>query len=266
MPMNLVLVRHGQSEGNVAVKAAKAGDDQHVLHPEFRKRHSSLWRLTNKGIEEARTTGQWLKENGLAHFDRYYTSAYLRAMETASYLELPDAKWYIEARLREREWGQEDLVSSEERKLLQESAFQKQENPYYWKPLNGESMADACMRVRDLMETLHRETDEKQVIVVCHGEIMEAFQIEIERWIPAQYKQHIQSEGTKNKIHNGQVIQYSRQNPHNPQEVYPYLNYKRSISPWDLSLCDPQWQQIQRKGFSNKDLLFLAEETQRIIE
>ena len=45
--MDLVLVRHGQSEGNVARSRSMMGD--HSLYVgEFLNRHSSLWRLTNK--------------------------------------------------------------------------------------------------------------------------------------------------------------------------------------------------------------------------
>src|SRR3989344_3907849 len=50
-PLELVFVRHGESEGNVAVKAAERGDTSYFT-PEFRKRHSSTWDLTKKGIQE----------------------------------------------------------------------------------------------------------------------------------------------------------------------------------------------------------------------
>ena len=43
-PLELVFVRHGESEGNVAVKAAENGDTSYFTE-EFRKRHSSTWDL-----------------------------------------------------------------------------------------------------------------------------------------------------------------------------------------------------------------------------
>src|SRR4051812_39658497 len=62
----------------------------------FLKRHSSLWRLTDRGREQARTAGEWLREHtrssrdadpARAHIEsviyRYYVSEYIRAMETA---------------------------------------------------------------------------------------------------------------------------------------------------------------------------------------
>jgi hypothetical protein len=49
MPMDLVLVRHGESEGNVVYGLARQGD--HALFtPEFLSRHSSRWRLTRLGV------------------------------------------------------------------------------------------------------------------------------------------------------------------------------------------------------------------------
>ena len=44
-------------------------------------------------------------------FSRLYTSEYLRAMESAAYLDLPDANWYAETFLRERDWGVLDLLN-----------------------------------------------------------------------------------------------------------------------------------------------------------
>src|SRR5271154_4881825 len=104
MPIDLVLVRHGESEGNAARRLSFAGDDS-AFTQEFCSRHGSRLRLTDRGREQARIAGDWLKENIGKHFDRYLVSGYLRAMETAALLELPDAIWYQEFYLREREMG-----------------------------------------------------------------------------------------------------------------------------------------------------------------
>lgn len=97
--------------------------------PEFRRKHSSSYRLTDKGIMQAKLAGmqtnheserggnlihvigQWILEHTGGVFDRYYTSEYVRAMETASLLELPNAQWYTEIVLRERDKGHLDNVS-----------------------------------------------------------------------------------------------------------------------------------------------------------
>jgi broad specificity phosphatase PhoE len=49
MPNNVIFVRHGESEGNHAIRMKRdRGID--LFTPEFRKRHGSRWRLTDKGI------------------------------------------------------------------------------------------------------------------------------------------------------------------------------------------------------------------------
>ena len=55
--LELTLVRHGQSEGNLAYRRAGQGDDS-LYDGAFMDRHSSLWRLTDRGRREARAAGE----------------------------------------------------------------------------------------------------------------------------------------------------------------------------------------------------------------
>ena len=265
MPVDLVLVRHGESEGNVAVHSSKRGDDRHVENPEFRGRHSSWWRLTPKGVQQAEQAGAWIREHIGSSFDRYYTSAYTRAMETAGHLSLPNASWYIEPKLRERERGKEDLVSSRERELLVDSARERKNAPLYWRPLNGESIADTCERIRVMHETLHREADGGRVIIVCHGEVMEAFRVTLERMTHHDYIDWTSSDDPADRINNGQVFHYTRRDP-DTGEIGPYLDWRRSVCTSDLTLCDPTWKQVSRPVFDNAALIEMAQRTQRLIE
>ena len=90
MPNNLILVRHGESEGNLIQWAAKA--QQTIEIPlDLMNRHTCDWRLTTKGIEQAKIAGQWILANIGTDFYRYYSSSYLRALETAALLNLPNA-------------------------------------------------------------------------------------------------------------------------------------------------------------------------------
>ena len=102
MPINLVVVRHGQSEGNIANRMSEAGD--HSAYTEqFMNRHSSSFRLTEKGRRQAALAGSYIRKEFLDKwgngFDRYLTSDYNRAMETASLLTLPNAMWQTESYL-----------------------------------------------------------------------------------------------------------------------------------------------------------------------
>lgn len=128
-----------------------------------------MWRLTDKGRDQALAAGAWLAKEGLVEFDRYYVSEYLRAMETAARLDLP-GQWYTEMLLRERDWGSMDLMSEEERVQTLSHELQRRElDPFYYAPPSGESMADVAQRVDRLIEALHRDCADKRVILVCHS-------------------------------------------------------------------------------------------------
>lgn len=52
--------------------------DFRTYTPEFKRRHSSAYRLTDVGIDQAKVAGQWIRENIGDRFDRYYTSEFVR--------------------------------------------------------------------------------------------------------------------------------------------------------------------------------------------
>ena len=108
LPANILLVRHGESEGNIAFRAEREGDTQFILNEEFSRQHSSRWRLTNTGREQAKATGEWINENYPDGFDYYFTSEYARAIETAGLLGIKETlgnpTWRISPYLRERNW------------------------------------------------------------------------------------------------------------------------------------------------------------------
>ena len=115
LPTNLVLVRHGLSEGNAAKQKGIKIPEGH------RDRHSSKYRLVDEGIQQAKAAGFWLRKNFpsnlnpnnngnlfLQGFHGYFVSKYIRAIETARFLELPNAQWKIEVLLREKDKGSLD--------------------------------------------------------------------------------------------------------------------------------------------------------------
>lgn len=68
MPIDLVLVRHGESEGNLAHQRAHAGDHSVFSNVHFKAKHNPQWRLTDKGCEQAIAAGKYLKENRVCKF------------------------------------------------------------------------------------------------------------------------------------------------------------------------------------------------------
>lgn len=61
MPQDLVLIRHGQSEGNVAFEAAKHGDLS-LMDDRYRARPAADYRLTGEGRTHAHRAGDWVQE------------------------------------------------------------------------------------------------------------------------------------------------------------------------------------------------------------
>jgi NAD+ kinase len=260
MPLDLVLVRHGESEGNVAFGRSRKGDDSCYTH-EFLTRHSSRWRLSDRGRDQARLAGLWMREHLAPVFDRYYASEYLRAMETAAMLGFPDARWRCEFYLREREWGMLDLMTFQERRDRYAPEMAKRElDTFFWTPPGGESMADLCLRIDRVLSTLHRECFDKRVLVVCHGEVMWAFRVRLERLSQEQYHALDSNPDPKLKMHNCQVLQYTRRDPATGL-VSPYLNWMRSVCPWDPTRSDNDWHTIARATLTNEDLMQVVERT-----
>jgi broad specificity phosphatase PhoE len=185
----LVLVRHGESEGNVAFNRSVAGD--HSLYSgAFLERHSSYWRLTDRGREQAATTGVWMRAHMDTAFDGHVSSEYLRAMETAALLGLPDAQWRPEVVLRERDWGEYDLASQRERRIAHQAyEARRRRESIFWAPPGGESLAQVVQRADAALLFMNRRFAGGRVVIVCHGELMWAFRLRFERLTQLQYRE-----------------------------------------------------------------------------
>lgn len=264
MPIDLVLVRHGQSEGNLVIMQL---EKQGLPVPkEYYAKHTAHWRLTSKGVEQAKIAGKWLRENLETKFDRYYVSDYVRAKETAALLGLNQALWGINIYISERSWGIMDRFTEEQRnKEFQLDLETRKIHSFYWTPPRGESMFQLCQRLEKVLETLHRECSNGRIIMVCHGEVMWGFRVILERIPPDKYVKLDESKNPFDRIHNCQILHYSRINP-SSNELTPTLNWMRSICPTDLSLSNNDWQEIIRPKFTNKQLLHHAEQFPRIID
>lgn len=261
MPNDLILVRHGHSEGNLAVEKAQYGDESFYT-PQFRERPGHQWRLTADGRDQAIDTGKWLVSELGDNFDRYYVSPYIRTRETAGLLNLNNADWRISQRLRERDWGDIDAIPLKEFKaIFPHNALRKEIDALYWRPPGGESIADVRLRVRSFFDTLHRECAEQKVIVVTHGEYMWAIRAELEylndeEWIAAD-------KDKSQKIYNTQVLHYTRINPDGGENSH-YLGWVRSVCSWkDI---DSGWKKIDRNRYTNKQLLEQVDKIEPIIK
>ena len=251
MPNDLVIVRHGHSEGNLVSNLGKKGDNT-LFTPEYRNTPHHHLRLTKEGCEQAEKAGKWIRHNIRETFDRYYVSPFVRTRETAALLGLQDAEWRVDQRLRERDWG--ELGSKPVAEHLAEyphNSFMKKIDALYWRPPSGESIADVRLRVRSFFDTLHRECEGQRVIVVTHGEFMSAAQASLEYFTD---KRWVEVDGDKEqKILNTHVFHYSRENP-KTGVVDNYISWVRKVCPL-IETANSDWEPIDRRRFSNEELL-----------
>lgn len=257
MPRDYLLVRHGESEGNVVVQASKRGDNSHY-NEKFVMTPGTQWRLTETGIKQARAIGKFITEH-LPHPNRFYVSPYVRTRLTAEHMAIPNAYWFLNRSYREREWGEiEALPRSTFEEAYPNSARNKKINPLYWAPPGGESIADVGEnRVRNLLDTLAREETKKVVLAVTHGENIWAHRLTIERWSDEEFRAH--DEDPAMRIKNCQLVHYSRINPGTGMDERR-LAWVRVVTPvqgedgeWEAMVTSP-WRSFSRRGYSNSEL------------
>lgn len=213
MPRDLLLVRHGRSEGNEALEAAKRGDLS-LMTEAFLARSAMDYRLVPEGAVQAEQAGlfirDWMEAAGVSAFDRCYVSPYLRAMETAGRLDLPDARWQRESLLRERDYGNwEGLDKPQVNERYRRSSELKTRNKFLWRPECGESISDVELRVREMLATMARELSGRRVICVTHEDVMWTFRYRLEKltipeWLDFQEKD-------EHDIVNGGIIHFTRE-------------------------------------------------------
>jgi len=253
-PVDLVLVRHGESEGNLAQIRSKHGVEDD-WKGEFGDRHSSRYRLTDEGRRQAEKTGEFIKENIFSQFDMYYTSEYARAMETAALLGMKGADWNVEFNLRERDNGVLGSKSKQERKKeFADELARRERDLFYWQPPGGESVATMCLRVERFLRNIEHHCAGMKVLVVCHGNIMEGFRILLDQLTQHKWIQLRDSSDPRDKIHNCQIFWYSRRNPNN-LHIHGSSKWVKSICPWNLELSYNEWERVERPKFTNDMLL-----------
>ncbi|MCA9348740.1 histidine phosphatase family protein [Candidatus Saccharibacteria bacterium] len=247
MPLNIVLIRHGQSEINLIHKAERSGK-LHEAHDVVYANHDWQHRLTDLGISQAKSAGKWLKDNLKTpdKFDRAYVSTYQRAIETAYYVGDEHTMWHVDDRFRERDWGEFGATPEEERKRKFPYTIAAQESNYFYTSLNGgESLSTVQMRVRDIIGTFHRDLAGKDVIAVCHGELMMVIRYVLERLMPEEAVEIDRQQDMKNCT----IIHYSRVNPDDPKDIAKHIGWMRMIYPYDESNSPHggKWQPIIEK-------------------
>ncbi len=167
--VDLLIGRHALSRANLASALADEGDE--TLIQEIRHQHTSAMPLTPLGLMQSKRKGTFLLKNGLAPLDFYYTSRYLRAIETVQMMGIPNSRWTSDPRLNERDWGPMDQISSRERgERWPTWKAEKEANPHEWKPVEGESIRETRDRALSLLKEASHLFPRKRGMLVAHGE------------------------------------------------------------------------------------------------
>jgi broad specificity phosphatase PhoE len=150
MTTKLILIRHGETEKNVAGKLHSAKDAEE---------------LTEIGKEQMQATGRFLKR---LRPSIIYSSEEKRANESAKILsEHCNIPFVLTKGLEERDWG--DFSGKEWDKIKAVLDPMSLEERYTYIPPKGESWEGAEERMIKAIEMILKQNKEKTVAVVTHG-------------------------------------------------------------------------------------------------
>jgi broad specificity phosphatase PhoE len=160
-PVQIYLIRHGQSEGNVNTQVYYDKNDCDI-------------ELTPFGHEQSLAAGVKLAGLLTHQHPQMVCSSYMRAKQTASNIynvlaQDMQPSLREDVLLREREWGSLRSVV-DNRHLKSEEHFN-----FYYRANCGESFADAYARVVLFFQGLTQQRmrnplDERPIVIVSHGE------------------------------------------------------------------------------------------------
>ncbi|MDK1475965.1 phosphoglycerate mutase family protein [Streptomyces sp. 549] len=176
-PRRIVLIRHGESEGNVDDSVYERVPD-HAL------------RLTARGRRQAAEAGVQLRREFGTERVSAYVSPYRRTHDTFRALRLDPTlvRAREEPRLREQDWGnwqdQEDV--------RRQKAARDSYGHFFYRFAQGESGADVYDRVDAFLESLWRSFDAPDhppnVLLVTHGLTMRLFCMRWMHWSVAEFE------------------------------------------------------------------------------
>lgn len=175
----LLLIRHGESAGNVARDLALANGAPHI---EIALRDADV-PLSALGERQARSLGDWLAREGRVP-NAVVSSPFARARQTAQLMCAQfrsNVAISSDERLREKEFGMLDRLtrSGIEQHYPEQYEMRVRLGKFYYRPPGGESWADVILRLRSVWnDIIHTHSGRvalvsHQVVVLCMRYIIE---------------------------------------------------------------------------------------------
>ncbi|KAK7258818.1 hypothetical protein RIF29_24405 [Crotalaria pallida] len=189
LPKRIILVRHGESQGNLDTSAYTTIPDHKID-------------LTSHGISQSRLAGSHLRTLISTHASwqvYFYVSPYARTRSTLREIGRSFSKKRVigvreECRIREQDFG-----NFQERDRMDAIKEQRQRfGRFYYRFPEGESAADVFDRVSSFLESLWRDIDmnrlnhdhshDLNLIIVSHGLASRVFLMKWFKWTVEQFE------------------------------------------------------------------------------
>ncbi|NLU65719.1 histidine phosphatase family protein [Streptomyces sp. HNM0574] len=176
-PRRIVLVRHGESEGN---------QDETI----YERKPDHALALTERGVRQAAEAGERLRKLFGRERVSVYVSPYRRTHETLGGLGLHPELTRVreEPRLREQDWGNWQDRDDVHLQKVYRDAY----GHFFYRFAQGESGADVYDRVGAFLESLWRSFEEEDhppnVLLVTHGLTMRLFCMRWLHWSVAEFE------------------------------------------------------------------------------
>jgi len=178
-PKRIILVRHGESEGNID-------------RSRYQTKQDFALQLTPAGIQQAKDAGLQIKE--LLDNEKVYAylSPFFRTRETFQNIReaIGDniAKAIEDPRIREQDWGHLRHPDDNKGIIEERDHF----STFYYRIPDGESGADVFDRVSSFFDTLHRDFEKvdypENVLIVSHGLTMRLFLMRWFHWSVEEFE------------------------------------------------------------------------------
>ena len=172
--VELLLIRHGESEGNVAATDARMAGAEVIAVP---ARDADV-NLSGTGQDQAKALGAALARIAEEFRpDAVVSSPYARAFQTAE-IAVEAAGWpvkvQLDERLRDRELGILDRLTrlGVEKRYPEEAERREWLGKMYYRPPGGESWADVALRLRSVLDELNNLGSGHRVMLVCHDALI----------------------------------------------------------------------------------------------
>lgn len=178
-PKRIILIRHGESEGN-------RDNSQYLVTPDF------ALKLTPTGIEQAKRAGKDIRAIIGNESVYAYISPFHRTRETFKYISESINDNIIKAvedpRIREQDWGH--LRNPDENNEI--SKERDKFSTFYYRIPDGESGADVYDRVTTFLDTIHRDFEKtiypENVLIVTHGITIRLFLMRWFHWSVEEFE------------------------------------------------------------------------------